>query len=191
MRDRKQSQPEDSAAEQIRRGRALQSDLLRVVGAMGFSRSLLRKRGPWDEASRDPNDYTPYAPYDKLQTMIRDVVRTVANRGNENEQRAVRHAVVQFYETAMRDALEFLGEGSEADVIALTLETHREISEAQCALTTALTSNTPESFDRAARENTQALSVIERLRDVCVKKAREKFFTPRTVRLIGGSVGAR
>jgi pyrroloquinoline quinone (PQQ) biosynthesis protein C len=135
----------DSFWEQKRRNDALQSDLLRIVGALGMSRSLLQNRSPWDNASRDPNEYEPFRPYDKEQTMIRDVVRVVAERGTDEQCAAVRKAVTQFYETKMRDALEFLGEESETDVIALTLECNREVTEAECALTTAIASKTPES----------------------------------------------
>jgi hypothetical protein len=168
----KQNIRPDSFWEQKRRFEELQSDLLRIVGALGMSRSLLQRRDNWDNASRDPNEYEPYRPYDKQQAMIRDVVRTVADRGNSAQRAAVRKAVTQFYETLMRDALEFLGEESETDVIALTLECNREVTEAECALTTAIASKTPENYERAARENTEALTVMERLRDGCFSAAR-------------------
>lgn len=173
----------DSFLEQKRRNDALQSDLLRIVGAMGMSRSLLQRRDNWDNASRDPNQYEPYRPYDRVQTMIRDVVRTVATRGNEKERAAVRLAVTRFYELSMLDALEPLGIESEESVLTLTLESKREISEADCAVTQALSAGTPESFDRAAREETEALSTLERLRDRCLEKARARFCTPRTNKL--------
>lgn len=150
---------------------------------MGMSRSLLQRRDNWDNASRNPNEYEPYRPYDRVQTMIRDVVRTTANRGTPAQRLAVAKAVTQFYETSMRDALEPLGEESDECVIALTLECNREVSEAERALTTALTSNAPENFDVAAREITEGLTVMQRLRDRAWELARSKFYTPRTTKL--------
>lgn len=169
---RKQIIAPDSLHEQRRRYQTLQSDLLRIVGSLGMSRSLLQNRSPWDNASRDPSEYEPFRPHDKQQTMIRDVVRTVADHGNDKQRSSVRKAVVQFYESELRDALEFLGEESDGDVVALTLECNREVTEAECALTTALVSKTPENFDVAAREGTEALTVMERLRDRCNSAAR-------------------
>jgi hypothetical protein len=178
----KQTLAPDSCGDEARRLGTIQSDLLRIVGAFGMSRSLLQRRGPWDEASRDPREYEPYRPYAKEQDMIRDVVRSVAKRGNDKERAAVRAAVVQFYDRLTQDALAPLGAGAEAeDVLTLCTDQIRETAEATCAVTTAINSKTPENFDRAARESTEALGAIERLRDVC--SARARFFTPRTVKL--------
>lgn len=172
----------DSLPEQNRRNATLQSDLLRIVGAMGMSRSLLQRRDNWDNASRDPVNM-PYRPHDRVQTMLRDVVRTVAKRGSAEQRLAVAKAVTQFYETSMRDALEPLGVEGDECVIALTLELNREVTEAECATTIALTSQCAENFDVAARETTEALTVMQRLRDGLHSAARSKFFTPRTSRL--------
>lgn len=179
----KQSAPPDSCQETARRLRTIQSDLIGIAGAFGMSRSLLDRRGPWDEAARDPREYEPYRPFMKEQEMIRDVVRNVARRGDTKDQAAVRKAVKHYFETRCEDALEMLGTQSEWDVIALALDSKREISEADCAVTMALTSGTPENFERAAREGSEALSTLERLRDRCLEMARSKFFTPRTTRL--------
>lgn len=150
---------------QKRRLRDLQGDLLRIVGAVGFSRSLLWKRVPWDEAGRDPNNYQPFRPYEKLQTMVRDVTRTVRNRGNDGEVEAVRKAVTAFYETALRDALEPLGRESETEVIALYVAEKRDVAEAECAQAIAMTSPSPENYDTALRETSIAKSDFDRLMD--------------------------
>jgi hypothetical protein len=150
---------------QKRRLRDLQGDLLRIVGAVGFSRSLLWKRTPWDEAGRDPNNYQPFRPYERLQSMVRDVTRAVRNRGNDAEIEAVRKAVTAFYETALRDALEPLGRESETEVIALYIAEKRDVAEAECAQAIAMTSPTPENFDTALRETSIAKSDVQRLMD--------------------------
>jgi hypothetical protein len=120
---RKQINIEALGLAQKRRQRYLQGDLLRIVGAIGFSRSLLWKRTPWDEAARDPNNYEPFRPTSACSLMIRDVTRTVRNRGNDQEIEAVRKAVTAFYETALRDALEPLARRARRGHRALT---HRE-----------------------------------------------------------------
>lgn len=150
---------------QNRRLRSLQGDLLRIVGAIGFSRSLLWKRTSWDEAGRDPNNYEPFRPYERLQSMTRDVARAVRNRGNDQEVEAVRKAITAFYETALRDALEPLGLESETEVISLFLTEKRDVAEAECAQTIAMTSPTAENFDTALRETSIAKSDVQRLLD--------------------------
>lgn len=162
---RKQISARDSLAEQKRRNEDLQSGLLRIVGAMGMSRSLLQRRDNWDNASRNPQEYEPYRPWNSVQSMIRDVVKTVAERGNDVEHEAVRKAVIAFYETAQRDALEFLGEPSDECVVTLTLESKREVHEAETATIRAIASESPESFAHAAKEQTEAMTLMGRLRD--------------------------
>lgn len=162
---------------------AIQFDLVGIVRAFGMSRALLDRSGPWNEASRDPREYEPYRPYVKEQEMIRDVVRNVAIRGNAEDKAAVRKAVKHYFEARCEDALEALNTASDEDVIALAIESKREISEADCAVTLALTSKTPENFERAAREESEALTVMERLRDRTLQLARARFFTPRTNKL--------
>ena len=161
----------DSYAEQARRTANIHSDFVAIAYAMGSSRKDLQKSGPWYEACRNPNEYEPKRPYKTEDDMINDAVLTVANRGTEAERKAVRAAVTQYYETRCRLSLEMLGEIEDQNMIALVIESKKEISEADCAATIAITSNTPEARDRAARETTEALSVLERLRD--------KFYTPR------------
>jgi hypothetical protein len=177
---RKQIRVPDSLHEQKRRLADLQSDLLRIVGAMGFSRSRLERRDCWDNAARDPNDASLYRPYDKLQTMARDVVRTVTEHGDEVQWRDVRKAVDAFYDSLRRDALEFLGEPEADDVVPLTLDTKREVAQAECATINAISSKTPEDFATAARENGEALTLMEQLQAslrLCSKKRRLRVMT--------------
>lgn len=162
---RKQISIEALDLAQKRRLRNLQGDLLRIVGAVGFSRSLLWKREPWDESARDPNNYEPYRPIEKTQLMIRDVTRTVRNRGNDQEIEAVRKAVTAFYETALRDALEPLEQESETEVIALYIAEKRDITEAECAQAIAMTSPTAENYAAALRDTSIAKSDVQRLMD--------------------------
>lgn len=162
---RKQINIEALGLAQKRRLRDLQGDLLRIVGAFGFSRSLLWKRTPWDEAGRDPNNYEPFRPYERLQTMVRDVTRTVRNRGNSGECEAVRKAVTAFYEAALRDALEPFGQQSETEILSLYIAQKRDVAEAECAQAIAMTQPTPEHFEEALRETSIAKSDVQRLMD--------------------------
>jgi hypothetical protein len=145
---------------------------------MGSSRKDLQRPGPWYEACRNPKEYEPKRPYKTEDEMIQDAVLTVANRGTEAERKAVRAAVVQYYETRCRLSLEMLGATDEADPVKLTLESNEEVSEAQNAMITAINSKTPGDFERASRELTEALTPMERLRDLCARRA--SFITPRT-----------
>lgn len=171
----------DSYAEQARRIAAIHSDFVAIAYAMGSSRKDLQKSGPWYEACRNPKEYEPTRPYSREDSMIQDAVLTVANKGTEAERKAVRAAVTQYYETRCRLSLEMLGETNDADPVRLTLESNEEVSEAQNAMITAINSKTPAAFAVASRELTEALTPMERLRDLCDLRAR--FVTPRTNRL--------
>lgn len=162
--------------EQARRITDIHSDFVAIAYAMGSSRKSLQRPGPWYEACRNPKEYEPTRPYLREDQMINDAVLTVANRGTEAERKAVRAAVTQYYETRCRLSLEMLGEVEDGCPVSLTLESTKEVAEAQCAAITAINSKTPESRDRAAREATEALTVLERLRN--------SFYTPRSNRLM-------
>lgn len=166
----------DSGVEQARRLSDIHSDFVAIAYGMGSSRKSLQKSGPWYEACRNPKEYEPARPYLREDQMINDAVMTVANRGTEAERKAVRAAVVQYYETRCKLSLEMLGEVEDSCPVKLTLESTKEVAEAQCAAITAIHSQTPETRDRAARETTEALTVLERLR--------ASFYTPRSNRLM-------
>jgi hypothetical protein len=166
----------DSSCERARRNNDIHSDFVAIAYAMGSSRKDLQRSGPWYEACRNPKEYEPARPYLREDQMIHDAVTTVANRGTDAERKAVRSAVTQYYETRCRLSLEMLGETDDQCLIALVLDSKKEISEADCAATVAITSKTPESRERAARETTEALTVLERLRN--------RFYTPRTARIM-------
>lgn len=177
--NRQLANPIDSMYEQARRLSDIHSDFVAIAYAMGSSRKSLHRPGPWYEACRNPKEYEPTRPYLREDQMIDDAIRTVAARGTDSERKATRSAVVQYYEIRCRLSLEMLGEVEDACPVKLTLESTRETAEAQCAAITAINSKTPETRDRAARETTEALTVLERLRN--------SFYTPRSVRAMSVS----
>lgn len=152
----------DSWAEQARRLDDLQHALLQIVEDAGFPLSYLAKPGPWYEAGRDPINYEPLRPY-KDQDMIRDLVATAARIGTAEQRDKVRRAVRRYFEARCDDALEMIGTESEADLVKLTLMSEKEITEARCATITALTTQTPEAFENAEKENGEAEALIDQL----------------------------
>lgn len=162
----------DSPCETDRRLNDIQSDFVAIAYALGDARQCLANRDRWYEACRDPRKgNAPCRPWVMEDAMIDDAVRTVAARGTDSERKATRSAVVQYFTTRCKLSLEMLGEVEDGCPVKLTLESTREVAEAQHAAITAITSKTPESRDRAARETTEALTVLERLRN--------SFYTPR------------
>lgn len=155
--------PSDSACEKARRLDDLHTALLQIGKDAGFPLSYLQNVTPWYNAGKNPEEYEPLRPYAKEQDMLRDLVATVARIGTAEQRDAVRRAVCRYFEIRKEDALEMIGTESEADLVALTLESEREIGEARCATIQALTSQTPESFANAERENEEAESVIDQL----------------------------
>lgn len=158
---RKQIQPIDSVCVEARRLEGLQKGLLAIAEDAGFPISYLSKPGAWYEASRNPEEYDPSRPYIKEQGMIRDLVSTVARIGTAEQRDKVRRAVQRYFELRCEDALEMIGSESEADLVALTVESEREIGEARCATILALSNQTPELLDVAEQENREAENMID------------------------------
>lgn len=153
----------DSWAEQARRLDDLQNALLQIAKDAGFPLSYLQNVTPWYNAGKNPEEYEPLRPYVKEQDMIRDLVATAARIGTVQQRDAVRRAVCRYYDAKKEDALEMIGTESEADLVALTLESERQIGEARCATIEAIASQTPEAFAIAEKENGEAESVIDQL----------------------------
>lgn len=176
--DRKKNPLPDSPLLQKRRLSDIQTDLRKVVDPFD-TREALEDRGPWDKAYSE----MAYAPYERLQQMTRDAAKSAAENLSLDKQDQVRKAIKRLYQTLLEDALEFLGEESEEELLTLAVESQREIGEANSALVTAISSRQPRDFSTAAREQSDVLSVAAKLRDECLEKARDAFITPRTVAL--------
>lgn len=153
----------DSLCEEARRLDDLQKALLQIGKDAGFPLSYLQNVNAWYNAGKDPIEYDPFRPYAKEQDMIRDLVATAARIGTAEQRDAVRRAVRRYFEFRAEDALEMIGLETEADLISLTLESEREISEARCATVLALTSRTPKALDDAERENREAEALLDQL----------------------------
>lgn len=160
---RKQIQPVDSPCEEARRLNDLQSSLLQIAKDAGFPLSYLQNPRSWYKAGIDPVEYEPLRPYQKDQEMIRDLVATAARIGTTKQRDAVRLAVRRYFEFRIEDALEMIGTETEADLVALVVDSEKEIAEARCATVLALTNRTPETLDKAEQENREAESMIDAL----------------------------
>lgn len=153
----------DSLCEEARRLDDLQTALLSIGKDADFPLSYLQNVNPWYNAGKNPVEYDPFRPYVKEQDMIRDLVATAARIGTAEQRDKVRRAVRRYFEARCDDALEMIGTESEADLVKLTLMSEKEIGEARCATITALTTQTPEAFDIAEKENGEAESLIDQL----------------------------
>lgn len=161
---RKQISVADSWAETKRRLDTIQSALVAISEAVEFSRTLLRRRGPWDEARRNPSEYEPYRPYRHEDEMLNDLVNTAANNGSEEEQLAVRNAIIEYFRIRCALTLEPLGEPGTVDTLTLAVSAKKEVGEAESAALRALVTKCPEAHATAARETTEAISVLQLVR---------------------------
>lgn len=177
---RKQNCLPDSLVTKKRRHSDLQADLCKVIDAFD-TREQLENRGRWDKAYSE----CAFAPYEILQEMTRDAAKSAAHNLSLDKQDQVRKAIKRLYQTLLEDALEYLGEDSEEELLTLAVESQREIGEANSALVTAISSRQPRDFSTAAREQSDVLQVAAKLRDECLEASRATHYTPRTIALFG------